>query len=339
MTRHVRCREIEDMYHAGEESLEASKLLNIDHRTVKACYEKARSGCLQDETPAFQRMFLEATRLLAWPTRKLLEALQRYEPLIEGNPSKRARAHSIFSDTEENQKRRAKNKAAQIKKLERYLVRSILPKEADLSSFKTTSRWEEGTAAAHAVPIEWMQHGPETTRLLRKPEGELAAGWLLLLADRHCGATRKREPWRLAVHLAVLPGAEFDSAAATGYIVEHLNSGESGIRTLHLVCGEDGAPTATAPAEELRALLPERIEVVQDAPTRGAGSPFRLRPSFPNPRSLENYLDVMLELRTPFPAPEDDIWRKLRLNAAREDFCTGEFLTPYTWRRGGRGPG
>lgn len=327
-------RAINENYRAEVPSLKTARALGLDHRTVKRWYKKGNDGdLLIAPNTVFQRMFLEATRLLAWPSRKLLEVLWKYKTLLEGDSAKNG-------DTEKIEQHCTKQGAAKIKlpkpiemdapvkSLIRYLQRTILPEHANPSPFQTTSRWEKGTAAVHVVQIEWMQHAPEKTWLLKTPEGKLTTGWLLLLADRHCGQLSKRDKWKLKVRFAILPGRTLDKAAATETIVDYLNSAKSRIRTLHLVCGEDGDPTATVPAAELQALLPAGIVVVPDVPTKGVQRPFQLQWSFPSPRSVENYLDVLLAYpNRQFPASEDDFWRNLRKIAAKEDFRNKNILS------------
>jgi hypothetical protein len=165
----------------------------------------------------------------------------------------------------------------------------------------------------HAVQLEWWQHDRGEACLQTEPTGELTSGWLLLLGNRHCRPERKSKvgitpPWTPEVQIAIIPGIEYDRAAATALIADQVGDQEE-IRRLHLVCDTEGHPTATVPAGELQAMMP-KMEIVADPPTIESGRPFRLAPSFPHCESVEHYLDVLLECRE-IPPVGDEFWSAL----------------------------
>lgn len=266
-----------------------------------------------EKDSAFRKVFLEATRLLAWPTPRVYSELHFFKPLLGEPFSELDSPLQIGKNRKEMEGQLAKLHAAKIKELERYMK----PYKREL---KNKRRWEQGTAAAHAVPITWWQHDPKENwlklnTLINRQDTRVTQGWLLMVGDRSSVSRIDRQEWKLRVRFAVITGEMYDNSKGTEVVNGYLNSLGNEIKTLHLVTGNDGRPTATLEAEALRPIMPKAVKIETDLPTESVGH-FNLQPSFPNRRSVENYIAVFLTHNNRFPDKDSDWWRILYRKAA-----------------------
>lgn len=257
-----------------------------------------------EKDTAFRKVFLEATRLLAWPTLRIYTELQFFKPLLGEPLSELDGTIQIGNNDEEKEGRISRLQAAKIKELERYMK----PYKREL---KNKRRWERGIAAAHAVPITWWQHDPKENWLkINTQDSRVTRGWLLMVGDRSSVSRIGRQEWRLRVRFAVITGEKYDKSKGTETVKGYMNYLGNKIKALHLVTGNDGRPTATLEVEALRSIMPESVKIETDLPTESVGH-FYLQPSFPNHRSVENYLAVFLSHKYHFPGKESEWWREL----------------------------
>lgn len=262
-----------------------------------------------EKDTTFRKLFLEATRLLAWPTPRVYSVLHFMKPLLGEPFSELDRPLQIGKKRREIEEQLTKLHAAKIKELERYMK----PYKREL---KTERRWERGTAAAHALSITWWQHDPKENRLkINKQDSKKTHGWLLIVGDRSSVNRIGRQEWRLRVRFAVITGEKYDKSTGTDAVNGYLNHLGNEIKSLYLVTGNDSRPTATLEAEALRSIMPEAVKIETDLPTESVGH-FNLQPSFPNRRSVENYLAVFLTHNNRFPDKNSDWWRHLHMKAA-----------------------
>ncbi len=262
-----------------------------------------------EKDTAFRKFFLEATRLLAWPTPRVYSALHFMKPILGEPLSELDRPLQIGKKRKEIEEQLAKLHAAKIKELERYMK----PYKREL---KSERRWERGTAAAHAVSIRWWQHDSKENWLkLNTQDSRITQGWLLMVGDRSSINRIGRQEWKLRVRFAVITGEKYDKSKGTEAVNGYLKHLGSEIKFLHLVTGNDGSPTATMETGELRSIIPEAVKIETDLPTESVDH-FNLQPSFPNRRSVENYLAVFLTHKNRFPENNSDWWRQLHVKAA-----------------------
>lgn len=301
------------MSKGGVRSLEASKKLSISHRTVKFWY--ARANDPQKETTNLKGLmlhsFLELARLLCWPAPKLARCLQSYIPQIrvihvdinKSEPRKRAkpskRNEGIVSD----------------RTLQRYLVKCGI-----MGNVK--KGWDVGEVAVHAVQIAWWEHDSALGGVTQVGDlSKKVTGWLLMMADRSINS-KSTDARDLNVKFQLFPQEWVDSNQAV-VIFSAVRNCFKKISTLHFVANNQGQPTAGLSKEKLKSVM-TNIEFEIDKPTE-VTEIIEIPASFPSPRSVENYLAIIMARKSGIPSSKDSVWQNIHDNIADEDFCASMF--------------
>jgi hypothetical protein len=273
--RHLTVEERQEIVQLStrEKPLAIAEALGIPHRTVKRwCQEKKSDPQSLERTRLkgeLRPAFVEVARLFCGP------ALQCHRLA--------ARLCTTPGSDDEKKPPRPQDEPECFKRtLQREMKRCG-------ASTNFQRRWEQGTFAAHAIPIQWYAHDSKQAFAKRvTPAQKEVTGWLLLVADRG------NNDWGA---IAVFRGDEPVKILAEHIIAEYLNSLPEGtVKELCLVTGEDGQPTAVSDAASVRVRLPDGIKVIAEKPTKSI-RPLVVKASLPSPQALENYLVIGMEGR------------------------------------------
>lgn len=317
-------------------SLDASKLLDIDHRTVKLWYGRNVNESQSKSTSTFRKVVLEAVRLLAWPTPRALGAVRHYSPLIEQSGKKVNKRRPLLEYTGKTQLEA--ETIEQLRQEDRRRMVTALNKDyqrflnSNHATVNVRKRWDLGNWAVHAVRLKWYQHDEKDDWVKHSISPDVSRpieGWLLILVDRSSVTAKNRQKWELKFCFNILTGKNLDKSYSSKIISNFVNNNADKLKSLWLVTAGEGVPTATFDKNVMMKMVNETVQIESDKPTSG-GSVFTISLSFPNPRALENYLAVVLDYPGDLPAHGTDWWRDLGRKVTDEDFVS-EQLGGKSW--------
>lgn len=333
MARHItesQRNDIIKMCKKGIPSLEASKRLSISHRTVKIWYESKREKSLADSNLAGLNLYClqELSRLLCWPAPKLAQCLQAYMP--------RLHKRVININSSEPRKRSKPNQRSKPlvseRTLQRYIAACYIKNESDKIITNVRKGWGAGEVAVHAVRVSWWEHGEESRIKKVNVSSKRATGWLLLMTDRVIINVRDTAPRELKVKFQLLQGVHIDLKQVINSVSEAICKYYKNTATLHLVTNEQDKPTVGSTSEELKSAM-SMENIVADIPTKVAGS-IAIPASFPNRRSVENYLAIILASKDGIPDFRDSKWANVHTHIADDNFVVEKLgeLWPFLAR-------
>lgn len=288
----------------GVGSLEISKALSIPHITVKKRYERVSEPQKENTNLKGIKLYClqELARLLCWPAPKLADCLRSYIPKLNS-------PKLVLKGSRPNKKPKG---VVCNRTIQRYLAKcGIMDNVREV--------WSSGSISVHAVQISWWEHGFEINKVMRvdKKKSKIVTGNLLLLAERDTTA-KKIVSTDLRVKLQLFQGKMIISEQAIRTISAALQKHYKNISKIYLVSDSQGKPTAVDSVEDLRSVL-EGIEIVIDKPTAVKGK-IEIPVSFPSPRSVENYLAIIMALKSGTPNFRESSWQEIHNKISNDYF-------------------
>ena len=259
----------------------------------------------------------ELGRLLCWPAPKLAECLQCYIPRLH-------KSKIVLKDSRPNSKPKG---LVTDRTIQRYLEKCGI-------TTNVKKVWPAGSVAVHAVQIVWWEHDPDISRVIPVSVGaKEVTGWLLMMTDRELVGAKNTDARDLRVRLALLPGERRDYERAIRIIAAAISTYHNHSRTVYLVADNQGA-TAIDNPDTLRDVLPHDIDLVLESATSVKGR-IEIPASFPNPRSVENYLAMIMLRKAGTPKFRDAEWKKIHDNISDDNVLATKLdaYQPFLSRR------
>jgi hypothetical protein len=295
----------------GINPLDISNQLEISLRTVKTWYKSKDDSKTSDTSLSGLGLYClqELSRLFCWPAPRIAKCLETYIPILI---SKKVEINSSIQRLRAKPYKRGEALVT-ARTVQRYLAACNINQNV-------RKAWGDGVLAVHAVKIVWWKHNQDNWIKKVGNKSVKTVGWLLMMAERKINNNTLNAKFEQKVKFQLLSEEQFDSKQVIESISTachfHFNEPNT-LYTLYRVTNEQGEPTAVSALEKLRSHI--RFNIDDDKPTKANGS-IIIPASFPNRKSVENYLAIILANKAGTPDFRDRGWMEVHKSIGDDNF-------------------